>query len=191
MSPRINIIRKVLNPPKIKGLKPYGTNVTNENTENIELLYEEYEALRLCDYDMFTHFQASQVMNVSRPTFTRIYARARQKIAKALVEGKQISIEGGKVYFDSDWYKCNNCNCFFNNVEKNNTISNCPLCKSSDIQQADNYTETKDLKQCTDICFCPNCGKEMQHQIGTPCNQVLCVDCNINMKRKNLKKCNN
>ena len=73
----------------------------------INLLYEEYEALRLCDYSMENHNRASEIMEVSRPTFTRIYASARQKLASAFVEGRQIVIEGGKVYFDSDWHICN------------------------------------------------------------------------------------
>jgi hypothetical protein len=50
-------------------------------------------------------------MGVSRPTYIRIYASALQKIAKAFVEGRLIFIEGGKVYFDSDWYRCNTCEC--------------------------------------------------------------------------------
>ena len=38
-------------------------------------------------------------MNVSRPTLTRIYENARRTIAKALVEGKMIFIEGGNASF--------------------------------------------------------------------------------------------
>ena len=72
--------------------------------ETIFLNLEEYEAIRLCDYEMLNHHQASILMAVSRPTLTRIYSKARQKIAVALVQGKQIIIEGGKIYFDSEWY---------------------------------------------------------------------------------------
>ena len=118
MSPRIKRPRKILNPPVIKGFKPYGSDSANQNTEPVFLLFEEYEALRLCDYDMINHLPASEIMGISRPTFTRIYSAARQKIAKAFVEGRQISIEGGKVYYDSDWYNCNKCGCDFNNPEK-------------------------------------------------------------------------
>jgi hypothetical protein len=32
----------------------------------------------------------------------------QEKISKAFVEGRQIEIEGGKVYVDSDWYQCIN-----------------------------------------------------------------------------------
>jgi uncharacterized protein len=129
MSPRNKRLRKVLNPPAIKGLKPYGPEVDENKTSVVTLLFEEYEALRLCDYDKFNHHQACVIMGVSRPTFTRIYAAARQKIAKTLVEGSQLSIEGGKVYFDSDWYHCSNCTCYFNNPEKDKTIENVRFAK--------------------------------------------------------------
>lgn len=70
-------------------------------------------------------------MDVSRPTLTRIYARARQKIAEALVRGCQIIIEGGKIYFDSEWFECKTCGCYFNNPEKQNELKECPLCRST------------------------------------------------------------
>ena len=38
-------------------------------------------------------------MNVSRPTLTRIYAKARKTVAEAFVEGKSLVIEGGSVDF--------------------------------------------------------------------------------------------
>jgi len=47
--------------------------------------------------------------------------------------GKQIIIEGGKIYFDSEWFSCQKCGCYFNNPEKQTEIKECPLCKSSDI----------------------------------------------------------
>ncbi len=137
MSPRIKMLRRVVNPPPVKGFKPYGRDAGKQNSKPVILLYEEYEAIRLCDYDMCNHHQASVMMCVSWPTFTRIYASALQKIAKAFVEGRQISIEGGKVYFDSDWYHCAGCNCHFNNPEKEKEMKNCPLCGNQQIAPFD------------------------------------------------------
>jgi len=93
-------------------------------------------------------------MEVSRPTFTRIYSSARQKMAKAIVEGLKITIEGGKVYFDSNWYHCNKCNCDFNNPEKNIEISKCPLCGSYKIDAHDinNYNNIENNKNCKNNC---------------------------------------
>ena len=184
MSPRIKVIRKVLNPPIIKGFKPYGSLSDKQNLLPINLLYEEYEALRLCDYDLCNHHQASVMMGVSRPTFTRIYASARQKIAKALVEGTQISIDGGKVYFDSDWYQCNDCNCYFNNPEKEKKVENCPLCNSKKFKNYESIGNNNILFEGEDVCICYHCGYEQKHQYGKPCKDEVCPKCNTTLKRK-------
>jgi predicted DNA-binding protein (UPF0251 family) len=186
MSPRIKRIRKVLNPPVIKGFKPYGPDKDKQKQEPVVLLYEEYEALRLCDYDLLNHHHASVIMGVSRPTFTRIYAHARQKVAKAFVEGRQISIEGGKVYFDSDWYYCETCSCYFNNPERETKIEDCPLCGKRHIRRFDYNNTLNNIPagQCMDVCFCPNCGFEKEHQLGMPCSQEVCPKCNCLLKRK-------
>ena len=135
MSPRPLRIRKISNPPPVSGFKPYGRK-NGAKAETIFLHFEEYEAIKLCDYEMMNHHQAAVMMAVSRPTLTRIYARARQKIAEALVMGKQIIIEGGKVYFDSEWLSCKSCDCNFNNPDKQQEIKFCPLCGSSDVMSA-------------------------------------------------------
>jgi predicted DNA-binding protein (UPF0251 family) len=188
MSPRPLRIRKISNPPIISGLKPYGIKKNNGKPGDVFLLFEEYEALRLCDYEMLNHHQASVIMNISRPTLTRIYARARQKIAEALVMGKQIIIEGGKIYFDSEWFNCRTCGCYFNNPAKQEDIKECPLCKSSDFinyEQNNDGTE-ESQSRCSDICICPECGFEQPHQFGKRCNEEICPECNINMVRKGM-----
>lgn len=183
MSPRRKVFRKILNPPIIKGFKPYGKETGKITPELVNLLFEEYEALRLSDYDRLKHLQASVIMGVSRPTFTRIYASALQKIAKAFIEGRQITIEGGKIYFDSDWFHCRGCQCYFNNPEKETKVEACPLCGSSQIEKYDIEKEKKKLKT-AEKCSCPNCGLEIEHQHGIPCNQHECPKCGDLMKRK-------
>lgn len=131
-----------MNPPSVKGFKPYGSVTALPKKEAIGLLFEEYEALKLCDYEMKNHSDAATIMCVSRPTFTRIYSSARQKIAKAFVEGRQIIIEGGKVYFDSSWYSCNSCGCYFNITQKEEKINKCPLCGSEWTQKFQEETIT-------------------------------------------------
>ncbi len=56
-----------------------------------------------------TQEEAAEHMNVSRPTLTRIYESARKAIAKALVEGKMILIEGGNIEFEQHWFRCKCC----------------------------------------------------------------------------------
>lgn len=61
----------------------------------VVLLVEEYEALRIMDYEGRTHEQCAAQMRVSRTTVTEIYERARHKVADALVNGRTLVIRGG------------------------------------------------------------------------------------------------
>ena len=184
------MLRKVLDPPLIKGFKPYGSTAVNQDTEPVNLYYEEYEALRLSDYSRLNHHQASVIMGVSRPTFTRIYASALQKIAKAFVDGRAIAIDGGKVYFDSDWYHCKRCRCNFNNPEKEKRVEKCPLCGSKQVKENDyenTSSEDENRIEKDDFCICPECGHRKRHKPGMPCNQTICPECSKAMKRENAK----
>ncbi|MDD4599071.1 MAG: DUF134 domain-containing protein [Lentimicrobiaceae bacterium] len=180
--PRIKRPRRILNPPSIKGFKPYGLDSEGTAAEPVTVLFEEYEALRLSDYDSLNHHQASVMMGVSRPTFTRIYASALQKIAVAFVEGRQITIEGGKVYFDSEWHHCNACGCYFNHPHKNIPNEMCPLCGSKEIVDFD-FPEGNQLLHLEDMCICPGCHSEQAHQPGQPCKEQICPECGHNMMR--------
>lgn len=182
---RIKIPRKVTSPPVIKGFKPYGGDTGNSRKEAVTLHFEEYEALRLCDYDMYNHHQASGLMGVSRPTFTRIYASARMKIAKALAEGRQLEIEGGKVYFDSDWYRCEECGCHFNRPDKTIEPEECPLCGSKRfIQHKEDDAVGAESRKSADECVCPRCGYSRKKQLGVPCRNEVCPTCNTPLIRK-------
>ena len=69
MSPRPKNIRKVNNMPSVAGFRPVISN--NSCEETIFLHFEEYETIRLCDYEMKTQQEASISMGVSRPTLSR------------------------------------------------------------------------------------------------------------------------
>ena len=56
---------------------------------------DEFEAVRLADLEGMKQEEAARLMGISRPTFSRIVAAARQKIADGLVNIKSIRIEGG------------------------------------------------------------------------------------------------
>ena len=95
--PRPKQCRRVVSPPLMVGFKPFG--VPRSMVEEIVLKYDEYEVIRLLDYEGMLQEEAAEKMNVSRPTLTRIYESARKTIAKAFVEGKMIVIDGGHVDF--------------------------------------------------------------------------------------------
>ena len=126
--PRKKINRKLLAPPSIKGLSVYGPK---NRSEQIILYFEEYETIKLLDYDNLTQEEASVCMDVSRPTLTRIYESARNKVARSMVEGKDLIIRGGNFQFDEDWFYCNSCQAKFNLLDHNE--KNCPICRSLDI----------------------------------------------------------
>ncbi len=166
------------NPPHFKGFRPIGLS---EGNNPVVINYEEYEAIRLSDYELNGHVEASRIMGISRPTYTRIYESARRKVAQAFVLGKTIVFEGGKVYFDSEWYTCNHCGCWFNHPAKEEEIKMCSLCASTDIEQ---YHESSQTSSSEDICICTKCGREKIHISGTPCKNEICPDCNCQMIRK-------
>jgi predicted DNA-binding protein (UPF0251 family) len=123
-------LRKIVAPPGFRGFKPYGNR--QRKKEQVDLLYEEYEAIKLADYDLMNHEEASKLMGVSRPTFARIYESARRKIARALVETREIRSVFGNAQLDESWFICNGCHARFTIPP---TIQNrtCPLCKSNSI----------------------------------------------------------
>jgi predicted DNA-binding protein (UPF0251 family) len=133
--PRTRRLRKIVAPPKFKGYKPYGC--ADRNKEYIELLYEEYEAIKLADFDLMNHHEACILMGVSRPTFARIYKSARRKIAMAFVKAKEIRAIYGNAYMDKNWFICNECNARFT-IPEVLTEKNCPVCKSSKVEPVKN-----------------------------------------------------
>ncbi|HBT85272.1 MAG: DUF134 domain-containing protein [Fermentimonas sp.] len=115
--------RKISNPPIMKGFKPFG--IPRKMLDEVTLLYDEYEAIRLVDYEGLHHEKAAEQMNVSRPTLTRIYEKARKTVALALVEGKMINIEGGNVQFDREWFRCRRCYKLIGGMENHIRCKDC------------------------------------------------------------------
>jgi len=107
----------------MEGFKPYGMQKCDKGP--LILKYEEFESIRLIDYDLLSQDIAAKQMNISRPTFTRIYNRALKTIAKAFVEGKVIEIEGGNFQFEHDWYKCKKCFKLIQGIENHSRCKDC------------------------------------------------------------------
>lgn len=83
---------------------------------------EEYECVRLMDYEGLMQETCAEQMQVARTTVQRIYNDARKKIALALVEGKIIKIEGGdyKLCPKSKAQQCCGCCCGKFSAEEGN-----------------------------------------------------------------------
>ncbi|MGM5484512.1 MAG: DUF134 domain-containing protein [Nanobdellota archaeon] len=70
--------------------KPRGKPLSE--TRIITLTKEEFEAIRLRDYECLDQNDSAERMEVSQSTFHRVYADARKKLARAIVEGNAIEI---------------------------------------------------------------------------------------------------
>lgn len=128
--------RKVFSRPKVKGFIPMGFYASD--LETVYLSVEEYESIRLKDHMGLSQLESSEHMGVSRPTLTRIYEKARNKIAEALCEGKQILIQGGNVIYHEEWFLCNNCGSKFNSKGGSVKLNDCPLCGSKKVEIIEN-----------------------------------------------------
>lgn len=115
--------RKIESPPLMVGFKPFG--VPRKDLKSVILSFDEYEVVRLLDYEGLQQEQAAVRMNVSRPTLTRIYENARKTIAMAFVECKMIVIEGGSVEFEREWFRCRKCHKLVEGIENHKRCGNC------------------------------------------------------------------
>ena len=93
--PRPEKLRTVGPVAEIRGFKPIGIPSTELAVEAIRL--DELEALRLADLEGLYQEAAAEQMGVSRPTFARILTRARQKVARAILEERMLLVGEGPV----------------------------------------------------------------------------------------------
>ena len=115
--------------------KPRGIPVSM--LDEVVLPVDEFEAIRLADYEGLYHEQASEKMSVSRTTFGRIVASAHKKVADALINGKALRIEGGVIKMaEMRKFKCYDCG---HELELSYVIgrpSQCSSCDSKNIHRA-------------------------------------------------------
>ena len=122
--------RKILSPYSEINIMQPGNN--NSGNDNIMFLAEEFESVKLIDYEGLNQSKAAKLMKISRPTFTRIYKRARIKLAASLVEKRALKLSGENIYYSDNWHKCQNCECIYNIIDKSNSDF-CPFCKSTNF----------------------------------------------------------
>lgn len=174
--PRPKRKRIIANPPVMEGFKPFGIPITN--LEPVVLLFEEYESIRLADYEGLTQQEASEKMNISRPTFTRVYERARRTIACAFVEGKAIFIEGGDYHSDDYWTRCEKC---LKVIISKQDIKKCAYCDSKVLRRLNTPSQNSVSNV---YCICVHCQKKIPHQKGIRCREISCTDCGKLMMRE-------
>lgn len=108
--PRPRKWRKVCDLPRVSLFGPLNTKVYK--TDPITMTVDEYESIRLIDWEGMTQEECAERMNVARTTVQRIYNDARKKLSETLVEGKLLKIEGGDYKLcdqDPQLYGCTKC----------------------------------------------------------------------------------
>jgi uncharacterized protein len=96
--PRPQKSRTVMRPPVFSVFRPNG--VPPSILKEINMSLDEFEAIRLADYEGLEHEEASVMMGISRSTFTRLIETARKKMSVFVVEGALLSISGGNIEFN-------------------------------------------------------------------------------------------
>ena len=102
--PRPTKWRRVVSIPEVNYFKP--ARIPSRILEEVKLSVEEAEAIRLKDIEGLEQGSCAEKMNISRQTFQRVLASARQKIADALLNGKAIRIEGGNFEMLRRRFRC-------------------------------------------------------------------------------------
>jgi len=124
--------RRVTGEPACKIFKPAG--VPASLLEEVVLSIDEFEAIRLADLDGLYHEDAAERMNISRQTFGRIIEVARGKVAKVLVEGLALRIEGGEIEVaEMRTFRCQQCQHTWSVPFGTGRPDECPACKSKSI----------------------------------------------------------
>ncbi len=132
--------RYVSDEPRVGYFKPKGIPLRELEEERLSV--EELEALRLADVECLYQEEAAARMEVSRPTFHRILREARAKVARCLIEGKALGIEGGNYVLAGDTRIFACCSCGHQWDEPFGTgiracEASCPKCGGRTVRRAD------------------------------------------------------
>jgi hypothetical protein len=81
-----------------------------------------------------SHEETAKELKVSRPTVTRMLARAHQALADALVNGKAIRIEGGDYILEGFECLCPKCGVQWSGPAHGNSEQVCGKCSDGGVK---------------------------------------------------------
>lgn len=100
--------RRVCSMPNFKMFGPLNNSL--DEKESIILTIDEYETIRLIDWEGLEQEQCAERMDVARSTIQRVYSEAKKKVADSIVNGKILRIEGGDyILCNMENKKCPSC----------------------------------------------------------------------------------
>lgn len=134
--PRPQKCRIINGQPASSIFKPAG--IPKCDLEEIVLTLDEFEALRLTDFEGLYQDAAAESMNISRQTLGNILVSARHKIADCLINGKALRIEGGPVDTNRRIFICKSCHHRWATEELQNAQESCPACGHTDMHNFEN-----------------------------------------------------
>jgi predicted DNA-binding protein (UPF0251 family) len=119
--------------PEVRFFKPAG--VPLRQLLEVKLGVDELEALRLKDLEGLSQEECAERMNLGQSTLQRILTEARQKLTRAIVEGRGIRIEGGNYEVVSRTYQCPDCGYRWERDPggKQETPEDCPSCGTGEL----------------------------------------------------------
>ena len=128
--------RFVQQPPAVAYFKPQGIPLFQ--IDQVVLAVDEFEAIRLVDYEGLHLEDAAKRLQVSRATCARIIDSAHHKIGTALTHGHAIRIEGGTFVLGKNRFRCRDCGCRWEIEIGDGTVPGgavaCPACRSDRVQ---------------------------------------------------------
>ncbi|MFC2038500.1 DUF134 domain-containing protein [Chloroflexota bacterium] len=131
--PRPVKCRRVSSMPDTNYFKPAG--IPMRELEEINISFEEAEAIRLKDIESLDQEKCAEKMSISRSTFQRVLESARRKLADALLNGKAIRIDGGNFGMAMNRFRCidgHEWNIPFEDILSGHP-SCCPTCDTPEI----------------------------------------------------------
>ena len=132
--PRPCKCRRIHGNPVANYFKPRGIPLSA--LEEVNLTIDEFEAIRLANWEGMYQEESAKKMNISRQTFGNIIDSAHRKIADSLVNAKALRIKGGVVQMNERYFICYGCKNEWSLPYGTGRPQECPKCKSTDIHRA-------------------------------------------------------